>query len=128
MKNEHHASHHFIVPVKTYVAVFLSLLFLTFLTVFVAQFDFGSWNLIVALSVALVKAGLVVMIFMGLKWNKGFDRFAFFGSLVFLFIFFLLVFVDIPLRGYRGIEESQQINIKSPVKPMLPGQASETHH
>lgn len=128
MKNDHHASHHLIVPVKTYVSVFLSLLVLTFLTVLVAQFNFGSWNLIIALSVALVKAGLVVMIFMGLKWNKSFDRFAFFGCLVFLFIFFLLVFVDIPLRSYRGLEESQQINIQSPVKPMEAGQEQEAHH
>ncbi len=127
MKHDDHASHHVIVPVKTYAAVFLSLLFLTFITVWIAQFDFGSWNLLVALSVALVKATLVVMIFMGLKWNKSFDRFAFFACLIFLFIFFLLVFVDIPLRGYRGVEESQQINIQSPVKPMAPGAENAAH-
>ncbi len=125
--HDHQSSHHVIVPVKTYVAVFVALLFLTFVTVFITRFDFGSFNLIIALLVALVKAGLVVMIFMGLKWNKSFDRFAFFGCLIFLFIFFLLVFVDIPLRGYRGVEETQQINIKSPVKPIVPGEKS-AHH
>ncbi len=127
MKNDNHASHHVIVPVKTYVAVFVALLILTFLTVFVAQFDFGSFNLLVALIVAMVKASLVVMIFMGLKWNKSFDRFAFFACLIFLFIFFLLVFVDIPLRSYRGVEESQHINLKSPVKLIAPGEAP-VHH
>jgi len=117
-----------IVPVKTYVAVFVSLLVLTFVTVFVTRFDFGAFNLIVALAIALLKAGLVVMIFMGLKWNKSFDRLAFFGSLGFLFIFFSLVFVDIPLRGYRGVEESQQINIKSPVKPFPKGTVPKAAH
>lgn len=126
--HDHSSSHHMIVPVKTYVAVFVSLLVLTFVTVFVTRFDFGAFNLIVALAIALLKAGLVVMIFMGLKWNKSFDRFAFFGSLVFLFIFFSLVFVDIPLRGYRGVEEAQQINIKSPVKPFPKGTVPNTAH
>jgi cytochrome c oxidase subunit 4 len=125
--HDHQSSHHVIVPVKTYVAVFVALLFLTFVTVFITRFDFGALNLIVALLVALVKAGLVVMIFMGLKWNKSFDRFSFFGCLIFLFIFFLLVFVDIPLRGYRGHENAQPINIKSPVKPMVPGEKP-AHH
>ncbi len=126
--HDHPSSHHMIVPVKTYVAVFVSLLVLTFVTVFVTRFDFGAFNLIVALAIALLKAGLVVMIFMGLKWNKSFDRLAFFGSLVFLFIFFSLVFVDIPLRGYRGVEESQQINIKSPVKPFPKGTMPNAAH
>jgi len=126
--HDHQSSHHMIVPVKTYVAVFVALLVLTFVTVFITRFNFGSLNLIIALAVALVKAGLVVMIFMGLKWNKSFDRFAFFGCLIFLFIFFLLVFVDIPLRGYRGAEESQQINIKSPVKPFSKGTTPAAGH
>lgn len=125
--HDHHDSHHIIVPVKAYVSVFLALLFLTFLTVFITRFDFGVFNLLVALLVALIKASLVIYIFMGLKWNKSFDRFAFLSSFIFLFIFFLLVFVDIPLRHYRGAEESKQINIQSPVKPLDAGKAP-VHH
>ena len=60
--NDH--SHHFVVPVNYYVGTFIALLFLTFITVFVAQFDFGEWNLIIALLVAIIKATLVISFFM----------------------------------------------------------------
>ncbi len=76
-------------PVKTYLAVFGGLLFLTFITVFIAQFHFGEWNLVVAMAVAIAKASLVVLYFMGLKHDG--DKF---NAVVFLTgLFFLGVFV-----------------------------------
>ncbi|NBV84274.1 hypothetical protein EBR57_09180, partial [bacterium] len=90
-----------------------------------AQFNFGSFNLLIAMLVAVVKAGVVISIFMGLKWEKGFNRVAFLGSLVFLFIFFLFVFSDVLFRSYRSPLEATQINLKSPVKKLEPGSG---HH
>lgn len=76
-------------PVKVYVGVFLALLFLTFVTVFIAQFHFGEWNLFVAMLVAIAKASLVVLYFMGLKNDH--DRFP---AVVFLTgLFFLGIFM-----------------------------------
>eukprot|EP01051_Picozoa_sp_SAG22_P032089 SAG22_NODE_13352_length_409_cov_1.741935_1_plen_82_part_01 len=51
---------HFIVPVSYYVMVLVALLILTVVTVVIAQFDFGSFNILVAMLVAVVKASLVV--------------------------------------------------------------------
>ena len=62
--------HHHIAPVKYYVGTFGALLALTILTVAVAQFDFSEWNIIIAMIVAVSKASLVLMFFMGLLWDK----------------------------------------------------------
>ena len=131
MSNHAHSeehSHHFIVPVRYYVGALVSLLILTFITVFVAQFNFGSFNIVVAMAVAVLKAGIVISIFMGMKWDHGFNRVAFLGSLVFLFIFFLFVFSDVLFRGYRSPLEATQINLKSPVIPLEPGEVQEGYH
>ncbi|HNJ72994.1 MAG TPA: cytochrome C oxidase subunit IV family protein, partial [bacterium] len=61
MSNEQHKEH--IIPLSTYLGVFSALIALTALTVWIAQFHFGEWNLIVAMSVAVVKALLVAFIF-----------------------------------------------------------------
>ena len=54
-KHTDRQSHHFIVPLRYYVGTFIGLLFLTFLTVLVSRFDFGSFGLVVALLVAFLK-------------------------------------------------------------------------
>lgn len=58
-----------IVPFDVYLKVLATLLVLTIVTVFVAQFDFGSLNVVVALTIASVKALLVAMFFMHLKFE-----------------------------------------------------------
>ena len=52
-----------------YLSVLLILLFLTVVTVAAAQVDFGSWNIVVALLIASVKAILVLLFFMHLKFE-----------------------------------------------------------
>ena len=121
-------SHHHIVPVKSYVMVFTALLMLTFLTVVVSRFDFGSWNLIVALLVAFCKASLVVSVFMGLKYERGFNMVAFVGSILFLLIFIGLTVADVQYRYFGDpVENQTDYGIKSPVKkPVLkPAESSE---
>jgi len=70
--SDSHQHSHFIVPVKYYIGTFLSLLVLTFVTVTISRFDFGTFNIVVAMLVAIVKASLVISFFMGLRWDKGF--------------------------------------------------------
>src|SRR5262249_27604520 len=53
-----------VVSWKVYLGVFLALVTLTVATVVVAGFDFGEFNLVVALAVAVTKATLVVLYFM----------------------------------------------------------------
>lgn len=116
---------HFVPPVKFYVGTLLSLLVLTFVTVYAAQFDFGSWNLIVAMFIACVKAALVALFFMGLKWEGGFNRVIFVSTLLFLFIFFAFTLVDLETRGDIDSNESEIHGIKSPVRPI--GKGTEHH-
>src|ERR1044072_4179654 len=80
-------SSHFIPPVKYYVGTFLALAFLTVITVVAAQFDFGVWNTTIALCIAVVKASLVALFFMGLRWDKAFNAVVFVSTLLFLLIF-----------------------------------------
>jgi len=53
----------------TYVFVWLALTVLTLITIWVSYIDFGVLNIIVALSVASVKASLVALFFMHLKYE-----------------------------------------------------------
>lgn len=109
------SENHHIIPLKYLVGTFVSLLILTFITVYITRFDFGSLNLIIAMLVAGVKAMLVVQIFMALKWEKGFNPVAFFGSLVFVLIFIILTFSDLAFRKHRDQLESGVIEYNSPV-------------
>ena len=52
-----------------YLTILLALLALTVITVAAAQVDFGSWNIVVALLIASVKAILVLLFFMHLKFE-----------------------------------------------------------
>ncbi len=58
-----------IVPVRVYFTVFLALLILTFLTTGVAFLDLGFFSPVVALTIAIVKASLVVLFFMHLRYS-----------------------------------------------------------
>lgn len=124
-EHDNHSSH-FIVPVKYYFATFIGLLILTFLTVFVAQFHFGEFNVIVAMLIAFFKASLVVLFFMGLKWEKGFNRLFFVGCLIFFFIFILLTLSDVHYRRYTDTLEAQTFGTKQIVTPM--SEAADDHH
>ena len=59
-----------VVPRKTYFLIFGGLMVLTGLTVWVATFDLGRWNAIVALSIAVVKATMVVLYFMHVRYSS----------------------------------------------------------
>src|SRR5215831_12099926 len=83
-----------VLPVRVYAGVWLGLLVLTFITVRVSYFNFGIMNLIVAMGVATLKASLVVLFFMHLKYDEKFNAIIFVASLIFLGIFFTLTLAD----------------------------------
>ena len=58
-----------IVPVRTYVAVFLTLMVLTLLTTGIAFVDLGFFSPVIALTIAVVKAAVVVLFFMHLRYS-----------------------------------------------------------
>lgn len=87
-----------VLPVSTYLGVGAALLVLTAITVWVAQFHFGEWNLIVAMAVAVTKALLVAFIFMHLLWDNKIYLVIFSSSVLFLGIFIVLTMFDTMRR------------------------------
>jgi cytochrome c oxidase subunit 4 len=59
-----------VVPIRVYVAVFSALMVLTILTVAAARMDFGAFNTPIALTIAIVKALLVIAYFMHVKYGS----------------------------------------------------------
>jgi cytochrome c oxidase subunit 4 len=59
-----------VVSTKVYFAIFASLMVLTSVTVAVAFVDLGQLNVIVALTIAISKATLVVLYFMHLRYSE----------------------------------------------------------
>ncbi|HVZ40087.1 MAG TPA: cytochrome C oxidase subunit IV family protein [Candidatus Kapabacteria bacterium] len=63
-----HSEHH-IVPLKVYFLVFSALMILLFVTVGVAMVNLGPFNIYVAMSIAIIKAVLVVLYFMHVRYS-----------------------------------------------------------
>jgi cytochrome c oxidase subunit 4 len=82
------------VPVRILVATGVALLILTVITVVVARFDFGAANVAVALAIAGIKASLVVLFFMHLKYDRPFHSFVFVGSIAFVLLFIGFALTD----------------------------------
>jgi cytochrome c oxidase subunit IV len=83
-----------IVPLRVLVSVFLVLLFLTFVTVAATWHDFGEWGLVIALGIATLKASLVVLYFMHLRYDNPFYAVVFLAALLFLAILLSIVLLD----------------------------------
>jgi cytochrome c oxidase subunit 4 len=83
-----------IMPAWLLTAVFAALLFLTAATVWATYVDLGRANLLLALVIATVKATLVALYFMHLRYDKPFNVLVFVGALVFVMIFVSLALMD----------------------------------
>jgi cytochrome c oxidase subunit 4 len=77
-----------------FMTVLIALLFLTFITVLVAQFNFGSANMLIAMGIASVKASLVIAFFMHLKWDTPVNKLMFLSSFLFLSLLFIFTLAD----------------------------------
>jgi cytochrome c oxidase subunit IV len=88
-----------VLPVSLYAKVFAALLLLTGLTVTVGYLGLGAASLMVALTIAVIKAGFVIGFFMHLRYESRFLSVIFFASVMFLAIFFVLTFTDIRSRA-----------------------------
>jgi cytochrome c oxidase subunit 4 len=82
------------VPFPVLVAVFAALLFLTFLTVAATWVNLGELNLWVALGIATLKAALVALYFMHLRYDHPFNGLVFVAALTFLALFLAMTLLD----------------------------------
>ncbi|MCA8981007.1 MAG: cytochrome C oxidase subunit IV family protein [Planctomycetes bacterium] len=95
MSHEEHAAGgaHVMSP-KVLLGIWGALIFLTALTVWSAQHDLGRIDLVVAMGIATIKASLVALYFMHLRYDKGFHGVVIIGALVFVFLFVSMVLLD----------------------------------
>lgn len=88
-----------IVPVKVYVSIFLALMVGTAITVLAAFRDFpGALNVIVAMTIAVVKATLVVLYFMHVRYSARLIWVIIASALFWMGILFALTFTDYLTR------------------------------
>lgn len=91
--HDHGLAH--VTPVRLLIGVWGTLMILTIITVAVTTIDFGPRvNLVVAMAIATVKAGLVVTYFMHLRWDRPFNTLVFLGSLLFVSLFISMTLFD----------------------------------
>jgi cytochrome c oxidase subunit 4 len=81
-----------------YIVIWALLLVATLTTVITGRMDLGGANLPLALIIASVKAGLVVMFFMHLWDSEGINRLVFGVSVLFVIVLLLGVFGDLYTR------------------------------
>ena len=95
--NEHQ---HHVVPVRVYITIFLALMVFTALTVFASFKDFGPGNTIIAVSIAMLKATLVILYFMHVRYNDNIVRIAVFAGFLWLGVMIVLTLSDYIARGW----------------------------
>ena len=82
----------------TYVLVWLALLAFTSITVTIAGVNLGRYTLFIALLIAAIKSGLVINIFMHIKFDEKIFKVFIALSGFTLFVVFLLTFFDFLYR------------------------------
>ena len=92
------SSSNHIVPLNVYIKVLSALLVLTVLTVAAAQMNFGIFNVLIAMGIATVKAALVLLFFMHLKYDNKLFLVIFLTGVFFLIVLFLFCEFDILTR------------------------------
>jgi cytochrome c oxidase subunit 4 len=96
-------SGHPITSVRTYVFVFLALLVGTGLTYAAAIQDFGIFNVVVALGIAVTKATLVIWFFMGVRFNTPLTKVVAISGFLWMLILFGLGISDYLSRPWLGV-------------------------
>jgi cytochrome c oxidase subunit IV len=100
-------------PIKFYIGVFTLLMVMTLLTVYVAQFDLegmfkdtpviksfsGVLNALVALTIAVIKATAVILIFMHVRWSSRLTQVIVVASVFWLLIMLSFTISDYVTRG-----------------------------
>ena len=111
-----HAEHH--PSAKLYIGVLVALVVLTVITVLAAGVNFGSpsINVVIALTIATIKASLVALFFMHLLYDKPMNTLIFLSGVLFLGVFLGFCLIDV-----NAIPEIVPANAKVPLAVAAPG-------
>lgn len=88
--------------IKAFIAVWVALLVLTALTVFAATLELGPFNAIVALTIATIKALLVLLFFMELRYSTALTKVAVVAAVFFMMLLIGLTLSDYLTRGWSS--------------------------
>src|SRR3954463_8456591 len=95
------STHHVPIPrVPTLVGVFVTLIVLTVVTTLVSYVDLGTFNVVVALTIAFIKASIVAWIFMGVRYTSSLTKLFVVAGLVWLSILIVLTYTDYTSRNW----------------------------
>ena len=90
-----------IVPTRVYYLIFAALMVGTAITVGVAFVDLGPFNTVAALTIAVLKATLVVLFFMHVRYSTKLTWAVVMASVFWLAILLALTFSDYLTRSWR---------------------------
>lgn len=91
---EHSSDVGHVVSLKMLAGILAALLALTVVTVAVTFIDLGEFNLVLAIAIAVVKATLVVLYFMHLRWDRPFNAIVFVFSIILVGLFIIFSLLD----------------------------------
>jgi cytochrome c oxidase subunit IV len=97
---------HTIVPQKTYILIFLSLIGLTALTTAVAYIDLGSFNTPLALAIAFTKMMLVILFFMNVRNSSGLIRIIIVAAFFWFALLIAFTMTDYHTRSWTPAPDS----------------------
>ena len=83
-----------LVPMSVLIWTAIALLFLTVVTVAARYVDLGQFNVPLALGIAVLKATLVALFFMHLRWDKPFNQLVFISCITFVVLLIALTVLD----------------------------------
>jgi cytochrome c oxidase subunit 4 len=92
------ASESHIIGYKTLGLTLAALLVLTGVTVGAASIDLGRVNVWIALMIASVKAGVVLLVFMHMRWEGRTLRWSFLATVLFMAVMIGFIFWDVAFR------------------------------
>ena len=95
-------SEHAETSIKTFVLVWITLLILTGLTVYASTVELGPFNAIVALTIATMKALLVLLFFMELRYSTALTKVAAVAAIFWLILLSGLSLSDYLTRGWSS--------------------------
>lgn len=95
-------------PLSTYLTIFGALMVLSTLTVVAAFVNLGALNPIVAMAIAGLKATLVILYFMHVKYSSRLTKLTVVLSLFFVAILFAETLMDYATRGWLNYTPTAQ--------------------
>ena len=83
-----------VVPMRVLLAVWAALVVLSVVTVAATGVDLGSLNLWLAMAIATLKASLVLLYFMHMRYDAPFNAVIFVAALLFVMLFVSFALID----------------------------------